>query len=350
MPLPPKSKITLIGKVARETPASGGGAAGFDPGAEMIHYEQAMMAFAKKYGVQVSYSETVSADISPNEVAVVFVNMLEHEYMDRPFELPKENIQMIKKASEVYGKTIVVASVGSGMEMSSWIEDVDAVIYAWHPGTYGAIALAEVVFGAVSPSGKLPFSIEKDPRDSHYHGRYLPEDAKLERDFQGWDVPKGQFDIPYEEEIFTGYRWYDSKGISPLFPFGHGLSYSSFELSQTKVALSQDASEQVVELSCDLKNTGEYKASQVLQVYVRDPESAEPRPLKELKAFQRKELEPGQVETLEFSIPLKGLRYWSSKSRSWTLESGDLEFWLGFSSRDTREKVKLMVPAVDSSL
>ena len=334
-----KSRIYLVGEAAKNTPPSGGGAAGFDPGSDFKNYVDAIMPFAQTMGMTVAYSPSVPKDVDKNSIGIVFVSMLEHEYMDRPFELPESDMTMIQQASKPFKKTIVVTCVGSGMEMASWVNQVDAIIYAWHPGTYGSIALAEVLFGLSNPSGKLPFSIEKRPEDAHYHGRYLPEGAKLERSFQGWDVPKGQFDIPYEEGIFTGYRWYDSQNIEPLFPFGHGLSYTSFKIGAASANIVHSGNDSNIDIQTAISNVGIRKGAQVLQVYLHDPESSEPRPVKELKAFSRIELNAGEQQTIKLSIPLKDFSFWSSQKRQWTLEKGELEVWLGFSSRDIRKKI-----------
>lgn len=342
LPLKASSWVVLLGEPVRETPASGGGAAGFDPGEALVTYHEAISQGARRHGVKIL--EPLKAPVSNPKVklsatALVFVSMLEHEYMDRPFALPNRDIDMIHRACETYEKVVVVSTLGSGMEMASWIDGVDAVVYAWHPGTYGASALAEVLFGEVSPSGKLPFSIERRPQDSHYHGRYLPEGASLKRHFQGWDVPKGTFDVNYSEGLFMGYRWYDQQSTPSLFPFGYGLTYTSWTLSDAEISWEGKGAEARLSVNCRLKNTGSRDAAQVLQLYLHDPSSKGGRPLKELKAFQRCALKAGEQKDVHVSLPVEAWSCWSVAEKSWLIKKGRYELWLGFSSRDIRIKL-----------
>ncbi len=329
--------VALIGSNARNTKPSGGGAAGFDPGKDFVTYEAAITSEAEKHGASVVYSEQPDREVERSDIAIVFVTMLETEGMDRPFALPTEEVERIKKTSKLNSNTVVVASLGAGVEMASWIDGVKGLIYAWHPGTYGAVALSEILFG-LSPSGKLPISIERKPADAHYHGNYLPEGVALSGKFEGFSKRVPNFEVAYREGVLTGYRWYDSKNIEPMFPFGFGLSYTTFEYSDLELSSGTTRAGGTIELSFTVQNSGKTSGKEGIQMYVADRSSSELRPEKELKGFCQVELAPGESQDVQMSLSPDDLAFWSDATQDWIVEEGLFDVLIGSSSRDIRLK------------
>ncbi len=330
--------IALLGKNAKDTVAVGGGAAGFPPGKNFITYEQAIKKAAGEnvkvtFNAQPNYKPTESADI-----AIVFMTMVEHEQMDRNFKFDEDSLYLLNRVATLNPNTIAVVSLGGGAEMASWVDKVPALIYAWYPGTYGAEALGQMLFGDINPSGKLPISIEKREEDTHYYGNFLPENTILPRTFPSWDSQTDVFDINYREGIFTGYRWYDSKNIEPLFPFGFGLSYTTFDYYDIAISTDGLENDEVAKISFTIQNSGKVAGAEIAQLYIHDKESSEHRPLKELKGFKRVELEPGEKEVITLTITKKDLSFWNPKSGNWVAEKGDFEILVGASSRDIKLK------------
>ncbi|MBN2785451.1 MAG: glycoside hydrolase family 3 C-terminal domain-containing protein, partial [Pontiellaceae bacterium] len=330
-------RIALFGKNAVETSASGGGAAGFEPGDAFVTYEAAIRAAAGEQVEVKVYPEHISAEAAEEaDIAVVFLTMVEHEQMDRNFEFDEDSLYTLNRVASVNPNTIAVVSLGGGVEMASWIDDVAALVYAWYPGTYGATALGEMLFGDLNPSGRLPISIEKRPEDTHYFGNYLPEDVILPRTFHGWDSKHERFDVEYREGILTGYRWYDTRGIEPLFPFGFGLSYTSFSYGDLMVTTGSEKGGPVARVRLRVRNDGDRAGAEVVQLYVSDPECDVRRPAKELKGFARIALEPGEEREVEFLLGLQDLSYWSDAAGQWMADPGTFEILIGASSRDIR--------------
>jgi len=325
-------RVALIGENAVETRACGGGAAGFNPGPDFRSYEQAIEKVAERYDVEVTHHSKPDIAVKDAVVALGFVSLVEHESGDRPFALDPEQLKMIEQTASYNSKTIVVVSVGGGIEMASWIGKVKGLIYAWHPGTFGAAAVAEVLFGEVNPSGKLPISIEKNVADTHYAGNYLPEGGELSYKWPGWGQKHPVYDIRYEEGIFTGYRWYDQKNIEPLFPFGFGLSYTTFEYSELK--LQKEGSKLYINFT--VKNTGDRDGADAVQLYIHDVVSSVPRPPKELKGFKKVFLKKGESKMVKMELDRSAFTFWHPETKQWTLESGEFELFIGTSSRNIR--------------
>lgn len=329
-------RIALFGANAVNTVACGGGAAGFNPGADFITYERAIRQVAGKQ-VDVTYHPEVTAAAAREaDAALVFLTMVEHEQMDRNFTFDEDSLFMLKRVADNNPNTVAVVSLGGGVEMASWVEDVAALIYAWYPGTYGAEALGEMIFGDVNPSGKLPISIEKRPEDTHYHGNYLPEGTILPRTFQGWDSDHECFDVVYREGILTGYRWYDTKDIEPLFPFGFGLSYTTFSYDSLEIATDPLREGEAARLRFRLENSGAVAGTEIVQLYLRDSKCSVMRPYKELKGFERVTLAPGESQHVELILRIDDLTFWDDATRAWKAEKGVFEIFIGASSRDIR--------------
>ena len=327
-------KVALIGENVVQTTASGGGAGGFDPGERLITYLDAMKSIADKNDINVAYYEMPGNDIANADIAVIFLTMIEHEFMDRPFDLSDSQKEFIRNTSSINKNTVVVLSAGGGVEMASWINDVKGIVYSWFPGTYGAKALAEILFGDINPSGKLPFSIEHTENETHYFGNYLPENTTLPRDFQGWNRGSPNFDIHYREGIFTGYRWYDSKKIQALFPFGFGLSYSMFKLDNLLLSTDIITGDETLTVTCNISNTSDIDGTEIVQLYIHDIDCSENRPEKELKGFQRISLKAYETKQIELKINKNDLSFWSEINRDWQVENGSFHVLLGTSSTD----------------
>ena len=250
-----------------------------------------------------------------------FDGSMEFEGYDRPFELPYGQSLLIKKLSKVNPNLVVSIHAGGGVEMASWLNEAKAVVHLFYPGQEGGRAYADILSGDVVPSGKLPFSIERTWKESPVCGFY--------------DETRRSKKIHYDDGVFVGYRGFDHKGIEPLFPFGHGLSYTTFKYDNLQIQ-NIDKKNDVVELSFDISNTGKYQGSEVVQVYVSDKKSSVPRPLKELKGFDKIKLMPGETKSVTIQLNKRAFSYFSEKAHDWVVEKGKFEILVGASSKDIR--------------
>jgi beta-glucosidase len=211
--------------------------------------------------------------------------------------------------------------------MDPWLNRVAAVVQAWYPGQEGGNAVADVLVGNTNPSGKLPVSFIKSYDDSLVFKDY--KDKSLIS--------------PYPEGIFVGYRYLDKHGIDALFPFGHGLSYTSFEYNNLKVnprgiVLEEAEADFSVTVNVDVRNTGKRKGAEVVQLYVRDVECSVQRPNKELKGFEKVYLEPGEKKTISIKLNRDAFAFYDPDRRQWEVEAGEFEIMAGRSSKDIRLK------------
>ena len=255
-------------------------------------------------------------------VCVGFNADVEREGEDRTFELPPGQEELLKEIAAVNKNTIVVLIAGGNVAMEGWLEDVAALLHCWYPGQEGGAAVAEIIFGDINPSGKLPVSFERRWEDNAAFGSYYDRD--------------GDKRVKYSEGIFLGYRHFDRSGIDPLFPFGFGLSYTSFEYDNLQFSNEEIASGETLVVSCDISNSGKREGAEIVQLYIRDPQAGIPRPEKELKGFCKVFLEPGESKTVTFEIGPKALSYYDAENWSWVVEPGDFEVQIGSSSRDIR--------------
>ncbi|MGL5682433.1 MAG: glycoside hydrolase family 3 protein [Marinifilaceae bacterium] len=247
-----------------------------------------------------------------------FDGVIEREGRDRPFELPFGQDSLINQLAKVNPNTVVALVAGGGVDMSAWINNVPAVLHALYPGQEGGTAVAEIVKGLVNPSAKLPFTIERCWTESPTHGNY--------------DETRHTRKVHYNEGIFTGYRGYDKHNTTPLFPFGHGLSYTQFAYSDLKVEQINRKQAQCV-VSFTVTNTGKEVGKEVAQLYVTDVKSKEPRPIKELKAFDKITLRPGESKRISIPLDEKAFRYFSAKKNAWVTENGTFKIAVGGSSQ-----------------
>jgi beta-glucosidase len=214
----------------------------------------------------------------------------------------------------------VVINTGAAVTMTKWLSQTPAVLDMWYGGQEGGHALASVLFGDTSPSGKLPVSIPKAWQDSPAYGHY----------------PGENLGVDYAEGIYVGYRYFDTKNVEPLFPFGFGLSYTNFEYSRLVVSPEKVSGNHPVQVSLKVRNTGTRAGAEVVQLYVHDGHSKIDRPLRELKGFRRVELAPGETQTVQFTIERSALSYYSVEKSTWIAEPGEFQIDVGSSSRDLR--------------
>lgn len=278
-----------------------------------------------------------AADIAAqSDVALVFVGLSEEhesEGFDREdMELPRAQVELIETVAKANRNTIVVLNNGSPISMDRWIDKVSGIIEAWFPGQECGNAIADVLFGEVNPSGKLPVTFPKRIEDNPAYINYPGENGK----------------VLYGEGIFVGYRYYDAKRIDPLFPFGYGLSYTTFEYSNLRISSPDLRMGDKLNVNVDVKNTGKREGKEVVQLYVHDVESSLVRPAKELKGFNKIDLKPGETKTVGFALDKKELSFYDPDLRQWVAEPGEFEVLIGSSSRDIRARASFSLREIEN--
>jgi beta-glucosidase len=270
-------------------------------------------------------------EASSADAAIVFAGLnhgkgQDSETYDRAeLGLPKAQVQLINETAIDNPNTIVVLIAGSPIAMNAWLENVPVVLNAWYSGMEGGRAIANMLFGDVHPSGKLPITFPKNLTDSPAHSTGDP------RNYPGDEVKN----VYYDEGIFVGYRWFDKKQIEPLFPFGYGLGYSSFEISDVHLLGDKIASmDDTIRVEVVLENVGEKNGAEVIQVYCHDTESSVVRPVQELVGFEKVVLQPAERKSVPVSIEAKDLMFYDVNRHEWLLEPGEFELRVGTSSRD----------------
>ncbi|WP_348262563.1 glycoside hydrolase family 3 C-terminal domain-containing protein [Telmatobacter sp. DSM 110680] len=272
---------------------------------------------------------------SKAEVAVVVVgryNKNESEGFDvKTMDLPAGQDELIAAVEKANPHTVVVLNTGDPVTMTRWLDTTPALLDMWYGGQEGGNALASILFGDANPSGKLPVSLPKKFEDSPAAKTYPGQNLHTE----------------YTEGLYVGYRYYDTKNVEPQFPFGFGLSYTTFEYSDLKV-IPFTTSEGTVKwggtlVSLKVKNSGSRAGAEVVQIYVHDAHAKIDRPAHELKAFGRVELKPGESQTIKFQLDRSAFEYWSPQTKVWTLDPGTFEIQVGASSRDIRLKAPVKI-------
>ena len=217
-------------------------------------------------------------------------------------------------------RTVVVVNSGAPVTMD-WVEEVAAILQVWYPGQEGGDAIADVLLGRVDASGRLPTTFPKRIEDTPAYPTFPGADGV----------------ISYTESIFMGYRHYDGAGPEPLFPFGHGLSFTTFDYRELSADLRSDG----VDIGLQVSNTGSRRGSTVVQVYVRRPDSVVVRAHQELKGFEKIDLEPGETAWVSLRLPPTAFRHWDLERGTWCLEEGGAEIAVGASSRDIRVRTRV---------
>jgi len=302
-------------------------------------------ALRSEFGSSVTYTkEPTDEQLKAASFVVVSVGTSDSEGWDKPFEIPAESNALVGKVAAVNKNMVVVVNAGGGLKMTDWNTKVPAIIYAWYLGQNGYTALAEILSGKTNPSGKLPITIEKKFEDSPGFG-YIPSGMEL---YTGWggDViaPKiPVIDINYKEDVFVGYRWYESKKITPLYPFGFGLSYTSFEFGSAKASSNEISKNGTVTVEFELRNTGRRAGAEVAQLYVQPLKSKVERPVKELKAFAKMELKAGETKTVTLKLKGSEFAYWDVKSHTWKVDAGNYNLLIGPASNNIKQTVKITI-------
>jgi beta-glucosidase len=271
------------------------------------------------------------------DVAIIFAGLThgrggDSESMDRKsLHLDDKQVTNIKEVASQNQQTIVCLIAGSPIAMGGWIDDVEAVLMCWYGGMEAGHAIANVLFGEVNPSGRLPLTFPKKLDDSPAHS------TGDRRNYPG-DEEKRVF---YDEGIFIGYRWFDEKNIEPLFPFGFGLSYTEFKHRN----LSLDAHnisdiDDVISASVEVENIGSQAGSEVVQLYFSDVECSVPRPPKELVGFEKVRLEPGESKTENVRIKARDLAFYDAEEHRWKIEDGEFRVLSGKSSREIHQETE----------
>lgn len=276
------------------------------------------------------WNETEAVHLAKMADSVVFCagfdTDMEKEGSDRDFDLPYGQDQLISAIRKVNKNVIVVLLAGGGVDMSRWVDDVPVVLHSWYPGMEGGKVIAEILFGDTNPSGKLPISIERHWEDSSAYRNY--------------DEDRASGKVHYREGILVGYRHFEKNKVKPLFPFGHGLSYTTFSYNNLKLSSKLFIKGKPLAVSFDITNTGQRAGFEVAQLYISDVKSSVLRPVKELKGFEKIWLNPGESKNVTLSVDDAALAFYDVKTKSWVIEPGLFEVLIGRSSVDIQLKEK----------
>jgi len=299
------------------------------------------LPFTSVTGLQASWAPLQPpaslADYDAVVLAVGGNEQYDGEAHDRSFRLPEFQDDLIVNATRLNPRTIVVLHGGGGFNMQAWVNKVPALLHVWFPGQYGGQPLAEILFGEVNPSGKLPITIEKRVQDNPAFATFPINDA-------------GALEINYSEGLFVGYRGYEKNRIKPQYPFGYGLSYTKFRYSDLEVdpiALRRNAD--LVRVSFRVTNTGKRAGAEIAQLYVAPLNPPVSRPIKELKGFQKVYLRPGETKRVSIKLDRRSLAYYNAEAGTWDVARGVYGILVGSSSQDI-ELQKPLLNLFSSSL
>jgi beta-glucosidase len=287
-------------------------------------------------GVQMAWASlTAPQDLSKYDAVVVAVgnsSEYEGEGFDHSFDLPEYQNELIQNIAKANPHTIVTMHGGTALKMSDWIDQVPAALHAFYPGQNGGQALAEILFGKVNPSGKLPISIERNI-----------EDNPLYADFPNFDNTRTLKEISYKNDLtMLGYRGYDKTGTKPLFAFGHGLSYTRFTYNNISVTPGVAVGNTPIKVSFDLTNSGQRAGSEVAELYVGQQNPKVERAVKELKGYKKVFLKPGETRHVTIELNDRSLAYYDETSKQWVVDADTFNISLGAASDDIRLTAKLV--------
>jgi beta-glucosidase len=335
LPLGDPKHIAVIGLAAKNPYVQGIGSSHVTPTRVDIPFDEirklaggAELSFSEGYPANYEFQQALideavkAAQIA--EVALIFIALpagKEAEGYDRgDIELTPQQVALIKAVTKVQPQTIVILNNGSAVTMDAWIGDTPAVLEAWMMGQAGGSALADILFGRDNPSGKLSETFPLKLADTPSYINYPGENGE----------------VRYGEGLFIGYRYYDSKEIPVLFPFGHGISYTTFDYSSPRVSATSFRDVDGLTVSVDVSNTGKFAGKEIVQVYVHDQKSRLVRPKKELKGFAKVELQPGETKTVTVTLDFRSFAYYNPAYRQWVVEDGEFDILIGASSADIR--------------
>ncbi|WP_270343762.1 glycoside hydrolase family 3 C-terminal domain-containing protein [Bacillus mobilis] len=334
LPLKKEGTVAVIGEFAKQPRYQGGGSSHINPTKlesileeiEMVSGEKTNILFAQGY-------DLASDDVDENmineakkvaesaDTAVLFVGLpdrYESEGFDRKhLQMPKNHVQLIEAIAKVQNNIVIVLSNGAPIEMP-WIGKVKGILEGYLGGQALGGAIADILFGDANPSGKLAETFPKVLSDNPSYLNFPGEGDKVE----------------YKEGVFVGYRYYDKKKIEPLFSFGFGLSYTDFEYSNLSIDKKEIKDTDTVSVRVNVKNTGSIAGKEIVQLYIKDVESSIIRPEKELKGFEKVELQPGEEKTVSFILNKRSFAYYNVEWKDWHVETGEFEILVGKSSKE----------------
>ena len=336
LPLSTDKKVLVVGKWLNSVPYGGGAArvTGYD-------HKTLDMVLPEAFGANVTFAERPTLEqLKSAEVVICVTGTFDSESTERPFAMEKRDEEFVRNVVATNPNTIVLVHSGSAIDMTAWSDKCAALIYGWYPGQNGFKALRDIIIGKVNPSGKLPMTIECDFADSPAVNT-VPEGFSLskakgnpnEKAFHPWT-----YDVNYHESVLVGYRWYEKKCIKPLFPFGYGLSYTTFELANAKV-LSKGkvktlTDDKPLKVAIEVVNTGAVAGAEVVQLYIAEKNPTVLRPNKELKAYKKVTVAPGKKSVVTFEVDKKMCSFWCDQTHAWTANAGEYEVLIGTSSAD----------------
>ena len=347
LPLRDVKRLAVIGVAAKEPYFQGGGSSKVNPTRVDVPFDELGKAAG---GIELSYAPGYTMDAESNqtlideavtlaaaaEAALLYVALppfKESEGYDRPdIDLTAQQVALIQAVTAQQPRTVVILNNGSAVAMQEWIEGPAAVLEAWMMGQAGGGAIADVVFGRVNPSGRLaetfPLRLNDTPAHIHYPG----------------ELGKAR----YGEGLFIGYRFYDATQADVLFPFGYGLSYTSFAHGNLRVSAESFKDTEGLTVSVDVTNTGRVAGKTVVQLYVHDPEATVIRPVKELRGFVKVALEPGETKTVTFDLDARAFAYYHPGHHEWVTESGPVDIFIGDSAADVRLKTTVTLESTQA--
>ncbi len=353
LPIDPSryEKILVVGDNATRRLTEGGGSSEL----KVKHEISPLQGLAELYGDKIVYTQGYAAgrprygkvdkprvdtdslyrkavELAADADLVIFVGGLNKNHEqdceagDRvQYSLPFGQDRLIPELAKVNPNLVLVLISGNAVEMK-WVDEIPAIVQAWYLGSEAGHALADVLSGTVNPSGKLPISFPVKLTDNGAHS------------FDALCYPGDSLHVVYKEDILVGYRWHDTKKIPALFPFGHGLSYTTFTYGKAALSSIDMTADGSITVTVPVKNTGSLPGKEVVQLYVGDNKSSLPRPQKELKAFDKIALNPGEEKTVTFTITADDLKYFDDARHEWVAEPGKFTLYIGSSSTDIRTK------------
>jgi beta-glucosidase len=340
LPLTDSQKIAVIGRAAQEAHFQGGGSSHVNPTQVDVPFVElkkiaadAELLYAEGYPEDDGFQQTLIDDAvsaaQEGDIALLYLGLpsfKESEDNDRTdLDLTVQQVALIKAVTAVQPRTVVIVNNGSAVAMSEWIDGAAAVLEAWMMGQAGGGAIADVLFGRINPSGKLAETYPLKLADTPAHINFPGENGV----------------VRYGEGLFIGYRYYEAKEMPVLFPFGYGLSYTTFEYRNPRVSATQDRAttfkdREGISISVDVTNAGAVAGQEIVQIYVHDKASKLPRPEKELKGFAKIKLQPSETQTVTIPLDFRAFAYYHPGYGQWITEDGEFEIRIGASSTDIR--------------
>ena len=367
LPIRKAKRILVVGENAIKMMTVGGGSSSLKVQKEILpldgikaRFADAEVDYARGYvgdtvqsynGVTVGRSlyelrsaEALTAEAvakAKNADVVIFIGGLnKSDYQDceghdrKAYGLPYGQDQLVEALVKANPNLVYVNISGNAVAMP-WVEKVPAIVQGWFIGSEAGEALASVLAGDVNPSGKLPFT---------WYARLEDCGAHATGSYPGtWREGQQIIDETYKEDLFVGYRWTDKQNIKPLFPFGYGLSYTTFEFSNLRADKREMTADGKLTVTVDVRNTGSVAGAEVLQLYISDSKSSQPRPVKELKGFKKVSLAPGETQQVDFTIDRSALSFYDETTGDWTAEPGEFVVTVNNSSAPTKNNIRFML-------